>query len=408
MQPTFKSRASLTKHLVTLILFIVAANIQVQSSLTKHLVTSILFIVAANIQVQSSLTKHLVTSILFIVAANIQVQSSLTKHLVTLILFIVAVNIQVQSSLTKHLVILILFIISAKIHGAEFFDRMPGLCQTVASLCTISCVSSLMTIALMSVNRYFYICQHEKYRIIFTYRNVIFMCLSLYLVGTFLVLLNLAGIGDHSFDHKSYECIWDRMATFPYTVVFSVTLVWIPTLITGTCYLRIYLYVSAHRRKIRQQHDANDVQKATPTLRKLNLAKTLFTIYAVFTTCWIPYALLIVIDSKDEFPHEVHIYITMFAHLHPSLNWIIYYVTNKKFADAYKQLFHTAFGGSCYHTRANTQSSDRALDARKDTSKEMTETTTRLQRQELKLEDSNSSNSHSKPRQPKEDKESHI
>ena len=210
------------------------------------------------------------------------------------------------------------------------------------------------------------------------------MCLSLYLVGTFLVLLNLAGIGDHSFDHKSYECIWDRMATFPYTVVFSVTLVWIPTLITGTCYLRIYLYVSAHRRKIRQQHDVNDAQRASPTLRKLNLAKTLFTIYAVFTTCWIPYALLIVIDAKDEFPHEVHIYITMFAHLHPSLNWIIYYLTNKKFADAYKQLFNRCLGSCCFLETAPLDG-NQVRRTGKDSSRGVTETTSRSNREQVEI-----------------------
>lgn len=205
----------------------------------------------------------------------------------------------------------------------------------------MSCVTSMMTIAVMSFNRYIYVCAHDKYETIFKKWNCICICISLYLVGGLFVLLNAANIGDHGFDRKSLECIWDRMAAYPYTVVFSITLVWIPSLVTGLCYLRIFLYVRSHRRRIRNQTstDSNSINNNRQFVRSFNLARTLFIIYVVFITCWMPYALLIVIDSQDTFPPEVHLYITMFAHLHPSLNWLIYYITNKKFAAAYKALF---------------------------------------------------------------------
>lgn len=221
----------------------------------------------------------------------------------------------------------------AKLEGKEFFDRIPGLCQTIASMCTISCVTSLMTIGLLSFNRYIYICVNKFYERIFCTRKCIFMCLCVYLVGTILVLLNAAGIGDHGYDSRSLECIWNRMETYPYTVVFSIALVWIPSVVIGICYLKIYLYVRAHKKRMRQQ---SEYGKST-SLKSFQLARTLFVIYAVFITCWAPYALLIVIDTQNTFPHEVHICITMFAHLHPSLNWVIYYCTNKKFAASYRE-----------------------------------------------------------------------
>lgn len=226
--------------------------------------------------------------------------------------------------------------LSAKVEGEQFFDQIPGLCQAVASLCTISCVTSLMTIAVMGVNRYFYICAHDQYERIFKKWNCICMCISLYFVGGILVLLNAVNIGDHGFDRKSLECIWDRMATFQYTIAFSIMLVWIPSVVTGLCYLKIYLYVRGHRNRLREQGYTDNTG---PCVRSFRLARTLFIIYAVFVTCWAPYALLIVTDSHDNFPHEIHVYITMFAHMHPSLNWLIYCVTNKKFASAYRSYF---------------------------------------------------------------------
>lgn len=157
------------------------------------------------------------------------------------------------------------------------------------------------------------------------------MCISLYFVGAVLVLLNTVGIGDHGFDAKSIECIWDRMATYSYTVVFSIMLVWTPAIVIGACYLRIYVYVRAHGRRMREINSA-------ARSKSVHLARTFFIIYLAFITCWAPYAILIVVDANNTIANEIHVVIAIFAHLHPSLSWLIYYLTNKKFGDGFDQL----------------------------------------------------------------------
>ena len=216
-----------------------------------------------------------------------------------------------------------IIIISAKIEGEEFFDRFPGFCKVIAFGCTIACINSLG-----------YICHHKHYNKIFKKSSAMAMCICVIGIGLLLVLLNYAGIGDHSFDQKSLECIWDRMATYPYTVAFSVTLVWIPVFIVGFSYLNIYMSVrrSARNTKYKSSMRTGSYSSA--------LARTLFIIYAIFSVCWIPYALLIVVDTRDTFPHEVHVYITAWAHLHPSINWLVYYFTNTKFQSAFNQIAH--------------------------------------------------------------------
>lgn len=224
--------------------------------------------------------------------------------------------------------------IVAKLEGEEFFDKLSGFCQIIAFGCTISCINSLGSIALLSFNRYIYICQNKFYFKIFKKRTCIFMCCCLYSVGLLLVLLNFAGIGDHSFDRKSLECIWDRMETYPYTVVFSVTLVWIPLIVVGFSYLSIFLKVHRSREKTKT------ASSRRTSSYSIELAKTLCIIYVIFAACWIPYALLIVLDRDDSFPHEVHVYITVWAHLHPSINWLVYYFTNTKFEAAFNRIAH--------------------------------------------------------------------
>ncbi|CAG2253014.1 unnamed protein product [Mytilus edulis] len=149
-----------------------------------------------------------------------------------------------------------------------------------------------------------------------------------------MVLLNNAGIGGHGFDDKSLECIWDRMATYSYTVVLSVCLVWVPLIVVGMSYLRLFYYVRNKRKQIVSRENVPNIDN-----RSLRLAKTIFIAYAIFSTCWMPFATLLVADSDDTFPHEVHLFITVFAHLHPSINWLIYYNTNGNFKAGFHKIF---------------------------------------------------------------------
>ena len=164
------------------------------------------------------------------------------------------------------------------------------------------------------------------------------MCLTLYLIGTFLVLMNTAGVGGHGFDDKSLECIWDRMATYSFTVVFSVCLVWLPVIVVGVSYLSLFLHVRRKRKQI-MSREVTDQSKSKP----LKLAKTIFIVYVIFSLCWIPFAILLVADVYDSFSNKVHLSITVFAHLHPSINWLIYYTTNGNFKAGCKKIFQTHY-----------------------------------------------------------------
>ncbi|KAK7503548.1 hypothetical protein BaRGS_00005087, partial [Batillaria attramentaria] len=137
-----------------------------------------------------------------------------------------------------------------KVVGWKFFEGVPGLCRTIGVFCTISCVGSLMTLSAMSCNRYVLIVHHAHYRRIFTLRNCLLACVGIYLLGFFLTALNFFGVGDHSFDMKSYECVWDRMASHDYTIVFSIVLVWIPICVVGFTYSRMYAFVKNARRNL--------------------------------------------------------------------------------------------------------------------------------------------------------------
>lgn len=226
---------------------------------------------------------------------------------------------------------------SGKLKGHEFFLSIPMTCRIIACLCTISCVTSQLTISILGVHRYICVRYRKLYRRISTKRNCAFTVVGIYSVGIVMVSLNAVGIGDHTFDIKSLECIWDRLATYYYTVFLSVGLMFIPSVAVGLLYLRIYLLVRHFDRRMEVHVKLNGDRY--PAVRHATSVKTLFIIYAVFTVCWIPHGVLIVLDYDDRYSQVVHVYLSTFAHMHPSLTWIVYYFTSKQFAQAYKQLF---------------------------------------------------------------------
>ncbi|KAK3594789.1 hypothetical protein CHS0354_037797 [Potamilus streckersoni] len=230
--------------------------------------------------------------------------------------------------------------IVAKLEGVDFFNSIPKLCQIIGSICTISCVGSLMSIGSLSFIRYIHICHQKLYSKFSTKRNCICLCVGFYTLGVFLVLLNLAGIGDHQFDRKAVLCIWDRMANHTFTIVFSIVLVWVPMILIGVCYSLIFYYVYQHQKHMRTYAINNPLQKQV----KVKVGKTFFIVYAVFSVCWIPYALTIVVDHNNSFSQEAHSYIAMWAHLHPSVNWIVYYTTHIHFRKAFNDVLCFCLG----------------------------------------------------------------
>ncbi|XP_070191605.1 D(2) dopamine receptor B-like [Littorina saxatilis] len=373
--------------------------------------------------------------------------------------------------------------LSAKLIGWRDFEGVPGVCMVIGWACTIACVGSCLTLTVLSLNRYVLICHHTIYRKIFTYRNSIIICVFIVLFACLLIVFNFFGIGDHSFDYKSFECVWDRMATHDFTIFFSIVLVWMPMTVSGIAYGRTYWYVYKVRKTVAKSRGKSSVsrvgstipmseqtpqdnntggkvlsvkawagaerddeeeeeeeeksvkgeddrvydgedsqtsestvnmdqesdlmgpttggaqavgsnqltvpkgsatfgaltsspptgaaaqkgaQKTPATLQTagmspttsdkppghpgLKLARPLFIIYVAFTTCWLPYSLGVSFDRYDTFPHELHAFITAFAHANSSVNWLVYYMTHNKMRRAFQGLL------SCRRTRGSKAS----------------------------------------------------
>ena len=141
-------------------------------------------------------------------------------------------------------------------------------------------------------------------------------CFFFQIVSFLLEMPNFFGWGDHVYDPKTLTCIWDRTADYSYTIFFDVMGVAIPVSLIFVCYLRIWLFVRASKRKIKSH-----VEKGSRDARdSMKLARTLFIIFVVFVGCWSPYALIILLDKNDTYAAELHTYSVLIAHINSSLN----------------------------------------------------------------------------------------
>ena len=74
------------------------------------------------------------------------------------------------------------------------------------------------------------------------------------------------------------------------------------------------------------------------TMKTIRQVKTVFIIFIAFVCCWIPYVIVLLYDSSDSLPLSVHLYTSMLAHLHASLNFAIYSLSNRTFRAGCRRL----------------------------------------------------------------------
>jgi len=63
-------------------------------------------------------------------------------------------------------------------------------------------------------------------------------------------------------------------------------------------------------------------------MKTIRQVKTVFIIFIAYVSCWSPYIVVLLYDTADSLPLPVHLYASMLAHLHASINFAIYGLMN--------------------------------------------------------------------------------
>ncbi|RUS83676.1 hypothetical protein EGW08_008582, partial [Elysia chlorotica] len=219
----------------------------------------------------------------------------------------------------------------AVLKGEAWFNDKAWLCETVAAMCLTACFCAFLSLTLASMNRYVFVCHNMVYDRIFTKKACVVMCVSVWILAFFLEFPNFIGVGAHTFDKKSHQCIWDRTASFAYTLVVSVVLIGGPLLTMGVCYLLIFKKIYSTKFNLYQINTEDPSRMKKIWSETVKSCRMLFVIFLIFVALWTPYAVVIALDVKDTMPTALHLFVTMLAHLHSSVNCGIYMICNRNF-----------------------------------------------------------------------------
>ena len=163
----------------------------------------------------------------------------------------------------------------------KLLNGRQWLCTTAASLCVVSCITSLLSIAFIAVNRYLYICWNDIYDTVFTCHRTVVAMVSTWLAGLAIDLPSHLGWSSHRFDTKTQKCLWDRTTDYSYTIFFVVVGMLFPFVVTFICYWRIFAYIQLIKQRILRTHyqaRADDID-FEPKLRLI----VLYRLFHLFT-----------------------------------------------------------------------------------------------------------------------------
>ena len=102
------------------------------------------------------------------------------------------------------------------------------------------------------------------------------------------------------------------------------------------CYLKIFIFTYKSRNK----------SKSSSATKSIRLAKGLFASFMLFTVCWMPYGLIVMIDFQDKLPRSVIMFTMTLGHYNSSLNPFLYAMFNSAFRRGCINLFKKLGCGS--------------------------------------------------------------
>ncbi|KAK2149431.1 hypothetical protein LSH36_453g02056 [Paralvinella palmiformis] len=220
------------------------------------------------------------------------------------------------------------------IMGKLLYDGYYWSCKFLGSLCVVVCICSLLNIGAISINRYTFIVHNATYNKIYTKFSTIMMCILVWMLAYLVDMPAHLRWSDHGFDMKTNKCLWDRTLNWYYTMFLIVVGIIFPLVVIVFFYALIFRHINAAKKRL-TACSKGDKTNFRSTMKQ---AKMMFIIFICFTSCWLPYVIVLIFDRYDRFPIWVHLYASLTAHLHASINFIIYGVSNRKI-----RLGYTAF-----------------------------------------------------------------
>lgn len=211
--------------------------------------------------------------------------------------------------------------------------------------------ASILTMALISINRYFKIVHPQKYHNYFGSKVIVrIYCLLSWVVGVLFATPPIYGWGNYQYHRKFTTCsvLWD-LKHISFVVIFLGGFVNAVTITIFVCYYKIYKEVKQSSRNV-----AAYTNSVTSVI-DIKILKSTFAVVCGYVICWMPVTLVCLTETLGGVPPQAFYGIAVFL-MYSSccINPIIYGILNPQFRRAFLNVFKCR--GFCHdNSHSNNQ-----------------------------------------------------
>nr|XP_055042335.1 trace amine-associated receptor 4-like [Misgurnus anguillicaudatus] len=228
------------------------------------------------------------------------------------------------------------------------------ICKVHFSLDMTFCTSSLIHLSLISIDRYWAICDPLKYRMRVT-NNTVTVLITFTWIFSFVYCFSVVFSGVTA---VGLEALILQVSCFGGCAVFFnkewgliclILLFVIPGTIMSSLYIIIFTVVKKHAKvlSVKVSVTTTGVNIQSSAHRERKAAKTLALVMGVFFLCWLPFFITIAVDPYINFvtPADVFEALFWFAYFNSTCNPLIYGFFYPRFQKAFKTLIFTYICG---------------------------------------------------------------
>ncbi|XP_048064066.1 trace amine-associated receptor 4-like [Megalobrama amblycephala] len=228
-------------------------------------------------------------------------------------------------------------------------------CKVHSSLDMTFCIASILHLSLISVDRYWAICDPLRYKMRVTNNTVTvfttFTWLFSFVYSFYVVFSGVNTIGLESFIMQFY-CVGNCILFFnkQWGLICPVLIFFLPGSIMASLYIKIFHVARKHAKVMSERvtvATAGGLKSQRSAHRERKAAKTLAIVIGVFLFCWLPFFIVNALDPFFNFftPADIFDAVIWFAYFNSTCNPLIYGFFYPCFQNAFKILISTYICG---------------------------------------------------------------
>ena len=200
-------------------------------------------------------------------------------------------------------------------------------------------MSSLNTMGIIAMSRYFCVVKPTRYIVLFRKQRIVLYTAAVWcmaLIGSVPPLIFQTG--GYTFQPAKAMCMYPFQTNIAYTVFIECVFVAAPFTLITFCYAKVFYTVSRSNRVFTKE---NNPEQLRANVEEAKVTKTLALVMVSFALCWLPISIMDHIDAargEPTLPRKMYLTYGFLAYLSSTVNPFIYGATNRRFRQEYKTI----------------------------------------------------------------------